>query len=58
MSHWTSLVFSWLATAGDKSQRLTGPGPTSAPGLSPQTALGPTSDPLKGDLFPTPNPHM
>ncbi|KAJ3639755.1 hypothetical protein Zmor_003095 [Zophobas morio] len=46
------------SSTGDKSQRLTGPGPTSAPGMSPQTAPGPTSDPLKGDLFPTPSPHM
>ncbi|XP_045481437.1 protein BCL9 homolog [Harmonia axyridis] len=45
-------------TGGDKSQRLTAPGPTSAPGMSPQTVPGPTSDPLKNDLFPTPSPHM
>nr|XP_022914973.1 protein BCL9 homolog isoform X1 [Onthophagus taurus] len=44
--------------SGDKTPRLSGPGPGSAPGLSPQTVPGPTSDPLKSDLFPTPSPHM
>ncbi|KAF5274544.1 hypothetical protein FQA39_LY07156 [Lamprigera yunnana] len=43
------------ASTGEKSQRI---GPTSSSGLSPQTGTGPTSDSLKGDLFPTPSPHM
>lgn len=45
-------------SAGDTKPRLSGSGPTSAPGVSPQTVPGPTSDPLKNDLFPTPSPHM
>ncbi|KAK9751897.1 B-cell lymphoma 9 protein [Popillia japonica] len=44
--------------SGEKTPRLSGPGSSSAPGLSPQTLPGPTSDPLKNDLFPTPSPHM
>ncbi|XP_049817636.1 protein BCL9 homolog isoform X3 [Aethina tumida] len=44
-------------TTGDKP-RMSGPGQTSTPGLSPQTVPGPNSDPLKNDLFPTPSPHM
>lgn len=43
------------ASTGDKSQRI---GPTPNSGLSPQTGSGPASDTLKGDLFPTPSPHM
>lgn len=42
---------------GEKSAQRIG-GPAGAPGLSPQTVPGPTSDPLKNDLFPTPSPHM
>ncbi|XP_050314187.1 protein BCL9 homolog isoform X2 [Anthonomus grandis grandis] len=38
-------------------QRISGP-TTVTPGMSPQTVPGPTSDPLKNDLFPTPSPHM
>lgn len=41
---------------GDKTPRL--PGPAAPPGLSPQTGPGPTSDPLKSDMFPTSSPHM
>lgn len=44
------------APTGEKQQRLSGS--ATAPGLSPQTGPGPSSDSLKGDLFPTPSPHM
>ncbi|KAL1492756.1 hypothetical protein ABEB36_010960 [Hypothenemus hampei] len=46
------------ATSCEKSsQRIQG-STTVTPGMSPQTVPGPTSDPLKNDLFPTPSPHM
>lgn len=45
-------------SCGEKpQQRMQGP-TTVTPGMSPQTVPGPTSDPLKSDLFPTPSPHM
>ncbi|XP_066158500.1 protein BCL9 homolog isoform X1 [Euwallacea fornicatus] len=45
-------------SCSDKTvQRISGP-TTVTPGMSPQTVPGPTSDPLKNDLFPTPSPHM
>lgn len=52
-----SIYFIYFNSAADKPPQRH-PGPTGAPGLSPQTVPGPNSDPLKNDLFPTPSPHM